>query len=164
MGRMPIPEYVANLRAKVGNDLLWMPGMTAVILRDDPASQDGLPLALLVRRSDNGEYTPVTGIVDPVESPKETAVREAMEEACVEIEVERLVAVRVVPPVTYPNGDRSAYLDVAFRCRWVSGEPRVGDDESTEAAWWPVDALPQMQERHREAVDLAVANTEVYVE
>lgn len=161
---MAIPEYVANLRAKVGHDLLWMPGTTAVILRDNPTDPSAAQEVVLVRRSDNGEYTPVTGIVDPVESPKVTAVREALEEACVTIEVERLVAVRVVPPVTYLNGDRSAYLDLTFRCRWLAGEPRVGDDESTEAGWWPVDRLPPMAQRHREAIELAVANGEVYVE
>ena len=34
----------------------------------------------MVKRSDNGEWTPVTGIVDPGEEPAVGAVREALEE------------------------------------------------------------------------------------
>lgn len=155
---MPIPDFVAELRRHVGHAPLWLPGMSAVVLKDDPDRPDGPPHVLLVRRSDDGEYTPISGIVDPREPPHLCAVREAAEEASVVIEVERLVAVRVVGPVTYPNGDVSNYLDHAFRCRWVSGEPAVGDDESTEAGWWPVDALPPMTDRHRETLDIALAD------
>ena len=39
---------------------------------EDP---DGAPLVLLVRRSDDGSWTPVTGIIDPCELPSEAAVR-----------------------------------------------------------------------------------------
>ena len=88
---------------------------------------------LLVRRSDNGAWTPVTGIVDPGEDPHVTAVREVEEEACVVAEVERLVWVSASGVVTHVNGDLGQYLDHTFRCRWVSGEPRPGDDESTDA-------------------------------
>ena len=35
---------------------------------------------LLVKRSDNGAWTPVTGIVDPGEEPAVAAAREALEE------------------------------------------------------------------------------------
>ncbi len=126
---MPIPPYVAHLRTMVGRELLWMPGITAVVLREG----EGGPEVLLVRRSDNGAWTPVTGIVDPGEHPHVTAVREVEEEACVVAEVERLVWVSATEVVTHVNGDLGQYLDHTFRCRWVSGEPRPGDDESTDA-------------------------------
>ena len=63
---------------------------------------------LLVRRSDNGAWTPVTGIVDPGEDPHVTAVREVEEEACVVAEVERLVWVSATEVVTHVNGDLGA--------------------------------------------------------
>ena len=146
---MPIPDFVVQLRAQVGHAPLWLPGVTAVVLRDDEV--------LLVRRSDDGSWTPVTGIVDPGEHPAQTAVREALEEACVTCEVEALAWVGVTPPIDYPNGDRSQYVDHTFRCRYVAGTAAVGDDESSEVAWWPLDALPEMDplmtERVRRAVD-----------
>ncbi|WP_330476278.1 NUDIX hydrolase [Terrabacter sp. C0L_2] len=152
---MPIPPYVSHLRTMVGTELLWMPGVTAVVLREVSGGADEV---LLVRRSDNGEWTPVTGIVDPGEDPHVTATREVEEEACVVAEVERLVWVSASGVVTHLNGDLGQYLDHTFRCRWVSGEPRPGDDESTDARWFPLDALPEMRQVFRDRIAIAVDN------
>jgi ADP-ribose pyrophosphatase YjhB (NUDIX family) len=150
---MPIPPYVSHLRTMVGRELLWMPGVTAVVLREVPDAADEV---LLVRRSDNGAWTPVTGIVDPGEEPHVTAVREVEEEACVRAEVERLVWVSASAVVTHVNGDLGQYLDHTFRCRWVAGEPRPGDDESTDARFFALDALPQMRQVFRDRIAVAV--------
>ncbi len=135
---MPIPDFVAELRRHVGRTRLWMPGVTAVVRRGDDV--------LLVRRSDNGQWAPITGIVDPGEEPAVAAHREALEETCVEIGVDRLAQVAVVGPVVYPNGDESVYLDHVFACTWLGGEAAVGDDESVEVGWFPITALPPMRE------------------
>ena len=86
---MPTPEYILTLREKIGHDYLWLSGATAVIRRDSDHR------VLLVRRSDNGAWTPVTGIVDPGENPALTCLREAHEEAGVEIEVLALAQLKV---------------------------------------------------------------------
>ena len=137
---MPVPPFVLALRERVGHDLLWLPGVTAVVLREDGPR----PQLLLVRRSDTGEWTPVTGIVDPGEDPAAAAVREVLEEADVVATVQRLAQVGVVGPVVYDNGDRSQYVDLTFRCRWVSGDPFPADGENTDARWFDLDALPPM--------------------
>lgn len=133
------PEFILKLREKVGHEELWLPGVTAIILRDDEV--------LLVKRSDNGEWTPVTGIVDPREEPHLTAIREAKEETGVDIAVDKLLWVQAVGPVTYPNGDVSSYVDTAFACSYVAGEPHPADDESTEVGWFHVKHLPPMKPR-----------------
>jgi 8-oxo-dGTP pyrophosphatase MutT (NUDIX family) len=153
---MPTPEYVVGLRAKIGTELLWMPGASAYILRDSLSR----PQVLLVRRSDNARWTPVTGVCDPGEEPDITAAREALEEACVEIEVERLLAVTALRPISYDNGDRCQYLDHAFRCRWVAGEARVGDEESTDVRWFDLDELPPLLPRFEKQLALALGNDE----
>ncbi|MBB3041077.1 MULTISPECIES: NUDIX hydrolase [Nocardioides] len=135
---MPIPPFVAELRAMVGTHELWLPGVTAVIRRDDEL--------LLTRRADNGAWSPVTGIVDPGEEPAVAAAREALEEAGVEVSVDRLVSVGVIPDVVYENGDRAAYLDLTFACTWVTGEARVADDENVDVRWWRLASLPPMSE------------------
>lgn len=135
---MPIPAFVAELRAMVGTHELWLPGVTAVIRRGDEL--------LLTRRADNGEWSPVTGIVDPGEEPAVAAARESLEEAGVEVSVDRLVSVGVIPDVVYENGDRAAYLDLTFACTWVTGEARVADDENVDVRWWPLASLPPMSE------------------
>lgn len=145
---MGTPEFILDLRAKVGTTQLWLSGVTAVITRDGPegsaASTGSAREVLLIRRSDNGAWTPVTGIIDPGEHPVEAAVREAAEEAGVQIAVDYLAWVNVTDVVTYPNGDRSRYLDHTFACHWLEGDPAPADDEATEAGWWPLDALPPL--------------------
>lgn len=134
--RMPVPEFIARLRRKVGTDPLWLPGATAVILNDDEQ-------VLLVRRSDTGLWALVSGIVEPGEEPAACLVREAFEETGVSIEVQSLVYVDVTPTITYPNGDQAQYLDTTFLCRHVGRAAVVGDDESTAVAWFPLDAVPK---------------------
>ncbi|WP_102159607.1 NUDIX hydrolase [Zhihengliuella halotolerans] len=148
---MPVPDFILRLRERIGTDPLWLSGVTAVVLRGD-----GRDEVLLVRRSDNGAWTPVTGIVDPGEHPARTAVREAAEETGVEIEVEALAWVSVTDPVVHVNGDRAQYLDHTFRCRYVSGEPYPADDESTAAGWFRLDELPPMREIYLERIRTAV--------
>lgn len=149
---MPTPEFILRLREHVGHDVLSLNGTTAVILREI----DGVAHLLLVRRSDTLAWTPVTGIVDPGEDPARTVVREAREETGVEIEVERLAWVHALPEQTYTNGDRALFLDHCFRCRWVSGEPAVGDDESVETGFFPLDALPEMSDPVLERIAVAL--------
>ncbi|WP_241901588.1 NUDIX hydrolase [Nocardioides houyundeii] len=136
----PVPEFVLEVRTMIGHHPLWLPGVTAVITRETP---DGREI-LLVRRSDDGTWTPVTGVVDPEEEPAVCAAREALEETGVVISVDRLASVSVLPEVRYANGDRAAYLDLTFACTWVSGEAHVADEESTDVRWWPVTAMPAM--------------------
>ncbi len=139
-GVVPIPPFVEELRRMVGAHQLWLPAVTAVVVRERAGGRE----VLLTLRADNGRWAPVTGILDPGEEPALAAVREAREEACVDIEVQRLASVSVSPPITHPNGDRGIYLDLTFACTWTGGEAAVGDDENTEVRWWPVDALPEM--------------------
>ena len=151
---MPVPDFILELRAKVGHAMLWLSGSTAVILRPGTGGDE----VLLVRRADDGNWSPVSGIVDPGEDPHVTAIREAAEEASVVIEVERLAWLNVTEPVVYPNGDITQYIDHTFRCRWVSGEPHPGDGEATEAAFFPVDGLPAMPQDFLERITVALAD------
>ncbi len=146
---MPIPEFVEELRRHVGDAVLWLPAVTAVIRRDDQV--------LLVRRSDNGIWSPVTGIMDPGEEPAACAVRETFEETGVAIRVDRLAAVTSGIEVTHANGDQAIYLDLAFACTWVSGDPYVADDESVDVGWWPITGLPSMKPVLLERIEAALS-------
>ncbi|MGB3706919.1 NUDIX hydrolase [Gordonia sp. (in: high G+C Gram-positive bacteria)] len=134
---MPTPEYVLKLREHIGHEPLVLIGVTAVILRESPAGT----AVLLGTRSDDGALTPITGIVDPGEEPALAARREAMEEAGVEIAVERLAWVHQLPRKTHVNGDQVDYFDLTFRCRWISGDPHPADGEMTAVGWHDLDDL-----------------------
>jgi 8-oxo-dGTP pyrophosphatase MutT (NUDIX family)/GNAT superfamily N-acetyltransferase len=148
-----MPEYVASLRAVFGPDLLFLPGVTAVVLNDTGE-------VLLGRRSDNGRWALVSGILEPGEQPAAALQREVYEETAVHAHVEGLVSVWVMPPVEYPNGDRAEYLDLCFRCRYVAGVARVNDDESLEVGWFAPDALPDgLSVTSRRKLELALSFT-----
>lgn len=134
---MPTPDFVLALRAHVGNELLWMPGVSAVVIHGDGR-------LLLGRRADNGLWAVVSGILEPGEQPALAAVREVLEETGIYAVVEGLAAVLSNPEtVEYENGDRARYLDLTFLCRAVGADdPQVADDESTDVGWFEADALP----------------------
>jgi 8-oxo-dGTP pyrophosphatase MutT (NUDIX family) len=133
---MPIPDYVAALRAVIGHDLLLLPGVTAVV-RNDRGQ------VLLGLRSDLRIWSLISGILEPGEQPAEALRREIREETGVEAQITDLTSVWLQPPVTYPNGDVSQYLDLCFLARHLSGEPRAADEESLEVAWFDLEALPE---------------------
>ncbi|MGH8829050.1 MAG: NUDIX hydrolase [Jiangellaceae bacterium] len=141
---MPTPEFIVDARRKLGHDLMWLPGVTAVVFDGDRV--------LLVQRSDSGDWTPVTGILDPGEEPAVGAVREVLEETGVIAVAEQLVSVKAGAPIRFPNGDLAQFLDLTFRCRYVSGRAHVADDESIDVGWFALDDLPDLVARHRERI------------
>ena len=145
---MATPDFVLALRDKIGHDPLWLTGVTAVVLREGQV--------LLARRSDNGAWTPVTGIVDPGEHPAVAAQREVLEEADVVASVDVLAWLDVTDMVTYDNGDQTQYINLTFRCSYVSGEPYPADGENSEVAWFSLDALPEISDEMRGRIQRAI--------
>lgn len=128
-----------------------MPGVTALVLNRSRTRMLG------VRRADDGAWTPVTGIIDPGEEPALAAVREVAEEAGIDSRALRLLDVRTLPPITYPNGDRAQYLDLCFLCEAEDdADPFPADGENTEAGWFPVGAPPPMNDRFARQLALAL--------
>lgn len=146
---MPTPDFVLELREMVGHSPIFLAGVTAVVIRDEKV--------LLGRRADNGAWTPVTGIVDPHEEPADAAVREALEEAGVVIRATRLAWVHQIERVVYDNGDQSDYLDLTFRCEWISGEPHPADGELTEVGWFDLEMLPALSTDMRRRIAAALS-------
>ncbi|WP_312180098.1 NUDIX domain-containing protein [Arthrobacter sp.] len=153
---MPTPDFILSLREKVGHDLLWVPGVAAVVFNQ--ASE-----VLLCRRADNGRWTIITGILEPGEEPGPGLLREVEEETGVQAKLEHLIHVGTTDPVTFPNLDRCQFLNLAFSCSYVAGTARVNDDESSDVAWFALDALPELNTRHRMLIDLARTSTGVPV-
>ncbi|MCQ4208285.1 MULTISPECIES: NUDIX hydrolase [Streptomyces] len=137
---MTTPDYIRDIRATAGHQLLYLPGVTAVVFDDEGR-------VLLGRRADTGKWAVPAGIAEPGEQPADVATREVFEETGIECVAERVVLVQAFKkPVTYPNGDQCQFMDITFRCRATGGEARVNDDESLEVAWFPLDALPPLSE------------------
>ena len=145
---MPASDYVRNLRDRVGHELIMFPTVSAIVLNDRGE-------VLLHQRSDNAEWNLIAGLMDPGEQPADAVVREVEEETAVQIKIERLAGV-VSHNVTYMNGDRCQMVNIFFRCRAVGGEARVNDSESLAVGWFPLDALPGLDEFTHRLLALAL--------
>ncbi|WP_097321333.1 NUDIX hydrolase [Paractinoplanes atraurantiacus] len=146
---MPVSEYVSTMRAHVGHDLLLLPGAGGVV-RDERGR------ILLLRRSDNGQWSLPAGMIEPGEQPAEAALREIYEETGVRAEIERLAGVGI-HETRYPNGDHCSYLSVWFRCRPVGGQARPDGDESLEVGWFAPDELPPVSEPTKLRIETTAA-------
>ncbi|MEU6139739.1 NUDIX domain-containing protein [Streptomyces sp. NPDC047081] len=154
---MPTPDFIREIRASAGHQLLWLPGVSAVVFDDQGR-------VLLGQRADNHRWALISGIPDPGEQPAAALVREVQEETGVDVVVERMVAVRSGKSVTYPNGDVCQFMDLCFRCRAVGGEARVNDDESLAVGWFALDALPEMTDYHHFRIKQALTDEPTWFE
>ena len=142
----PVPDFVLALRDKIGHDPLWLPGVTAVVRRADQV--------LLVRRADDGSWTPITGISDPGEEPAVTAAREALEETGWDIRVESFIGAYQWHA---PGGQQ--YLRFAFGGVALAHDPARPLDTGIERALWLTPAeLAARSNEHRSPLVWRVAS------
>lgn len=136
---MPMSDYVARLRACVGNDLLILTAAGACI-RDEQGR------ILLLRRSD-GLWSVPGGGLEPGERLDQAVVREVREETGLEVEPAALIGVYSDPEYTfcYPNGHQVQPIIAFFECRVVGGALQPDLDEILEARYFgPADKLPNL--------------------
>src|ERR1700733_9207124 len=132
--------FIRRLRDLIGNELLVLPS-AAVLPRDDHGR------VLLVRLVDSGLWATIGGGIEPDESPQEAALREAQEEARVELELGPILAVLGGPEyrLTYPNGDQTSYVVTVYDATIVGGTPTADGDETSAVEWWDTNNLPYDQ-------------------
>ncbi|MGP4993926.1 NUDIX hydrolase [Glutamicibacter ardleyensis] len=145
---MTTPEFITDLRTRIGHDLLWLSGVKVVVFNGSQV--------LLVRRVDNGLWTLPAGIIEPGDEASHTAVREVLEETGVRCELTHLLGVGVTAPATYPNGDHAQYLDMVFRAIHLGGEARINDDENLEVGYFELSDRPSLPPLHERAIDWAL--------
>jgi len=128
---MPVSQYLARLRERVGHQLLVVPSVTAAFL-------DDAGRLLLVRHSNGGIWVAPGGALEPDEPPADAVVRETWEETGLTVEPVRLVGVYAGPEfrVRYANGDEVTYVMSVFGCRVLAGTPRPDGVETLEVGYF----------------------------
>lgn len=136
---MGMSEYIKDIRAKVGHSLLQMPSVT--ILAFDKSGS-----LLLVKNRDTNLWVVPGGAIEPCEAPSDAAVREMWEETGLIVELEEILGVYGGSEfvVEYSNGDKTSYVMIVFKSRVVSGKLSPMDDESTNAAFFPLSEIVKL--------------------
>ena len=95
---------------------------------------------LLIQRAMNpgkGKWALPAGFVDYDEAPEDAAIRETLEETCLRVRINRLLAV-------YPKRDDGlADIAIAYSASILGGEAQAGDDAAA-VGWFTRDDLPPL--------------------
>ncbi|NLK26622.1 MAG: NUDIX domain-containing protein [Euryarchaeota archaeon] len=149
-GEMLLTEYECRARRLSGQirHLYRNPSFSAdgIVIRDDQV--------LLVRRGKEpfaGRYALPGGFMELGESAEECVVREVEEETGLRAEVLDLIGA-----YTRPDRDPRGHIcTLAYRLTVRGGSVRAGDDAS-EAAFFPLSALPELAFDHRRILEDAL--------
>ncbi|MFI5492077.1 NUDIX domain-containing protein [Actinoplanes sp. NPDC051859] len=137
---MAISSHLARLRSMIGHELILLPAVSVLVL-DEQAR------LLLVRHAGQRDGWAVPGgAVEVGESPAQAAVREIREETGLQINRLRLRDTLGGPDyeVTYPNGDRVAYVTTVYEAGISAGTPVPDQEEITELDWFAPVHLPEL--------------------
>ena len=136
---MPASDYVKHLRARIGRDLILLPG-TAAVIRDERGR------VLLQQRTDNGGWSLPGGAVDPGETPAQATVREVREETGLRVRPTKIIGVfgGTAYRGRYPNGDEVEFTSILFECAIEGGELRGQDGETSALRFFTREEMPRM--------------------
>lgn len=132
---MPASPFVLELREKVGTDLLFLPSATCVVTDGDRM--------LLVQHRDLLVWAFPGGGIDPGERPVDAAAREVWEETGWLVRPTELLGCLGGPEfqVTYPNGDRLAFVTTVYRAERTGGTQQACEEEVGGLGWFTMDEV-----------------------
>ncbi|HHP0449163.1 TPA: NUDIX domain-containing protein [Vibrio harveyi] len=135
---MSASHYLKELRSKVGNQVLMIPGVAAVILNQNNQ--------LLLQKKSDGSWSLPAGMIEPGESPSQAVIREVREETGLAVEVERVLGVFGGEGFgfAYPNGDQVEYSVIMFKCQQTGQFAEDLDEETIELAWFSKSDMPTL--------------------
>ena len=128
-------DYIHDLRRLTGPRKLILNCAGALIVRNDRI--------LFQRRTDNGRWGLIGGLVEMNETYTQAAVREIREETGLEVELESCLGIFHNHNMVWSNGDAAHVISAMFTARIVSGEPRI-DEESYELRFFGKEEIPEL--------------------
>ena len=143
--RKKAADYIHELRKEIGPRKIILNCAGALIIRDDKI--------LFQRRTDNGQWGLIGGLVEMNETYEEAALREIREETGLEVRLENFLGIFHNHNMVWSNGDAAHVISAMFTASIVSGEPRI-DEESYELKFFDRESIPYLPaEDHIAALD-----------
>ena len=128
-------DYIHELRKLTGPRKLILNCAGAVILRDGKI--------LFQRRSDNGKWGLIGGLVEMNETYEQAALREIREETGLIVRLDSFLGIFHNHDMVWSNGDAAHVISAMYVASAVSGEPRT-DEESLELRYFGKDEIPEL--------------------
>ncbi|KPF43300.1 NUDIX domain-containing protein [Rhizobium sp. AAP43] len=132
-------SYVMGLRGLIGNRLLLLPSVAAVI-------HDHAGNLLLQERASGEGWSLPAGAIEPGETPQEAVIREVSEETGLVVLPASILGVfggrdfRYV----YPNGHQVEYVVTLFRCQVLKDGGAWQDAETRSLRYFARDEMPSL--------------------
>ena len=138
-------DYIHELRKQIGPRKIILNCAGALIVREDQI--------LLQRRTDNGRWGLIGGLVEMNETYTQAALREIREETGLEVKLDSFLGIFHNHNMVWSNGDAAHVICAMFTASIVRGEPRI-DEESLELRFFGRNELPPLfAEDHIAALD-----------
>lgn len=135
----PMTPYLTELRSLIGNRLLLLPSVAAVI--HNSAGE------LLLQEKASGEgWSLPAGAIEPGETPQEAVIREVAEETGFVISPVGLLGVFGGREFryTYPNGHQVEYVVTMFKCKVLDGNGAWSDTETKSLRYFSKADVPSL--------------------
>ena len=137
-------DYIHDLRKLIGPRKIILNCAGALILKDDRI--------LFQRRSDNGKWGLIGGLLEMNETYQEAVLREVREETGLEVRLESFLGIYHNHNMVWSNGDCAHVITAYYIASIMRGEPRI-DEESFELRFFGREEIPQLfAEDHRAAL------------
>jgi len=128
-------DYIRDLRKIIGPRKIILNSAGAAIIKDDRI--------LFQRRTDNGQWGLIGGLLEMNETYEQAALREIREETGLEVKLDSFLGIFHNHNMVWSNGDTAHVISAMYTASIVSGEPRV-DEESYELRFFGKDELPEL--------------------
>ncbi|MGI9369258.1 MAG: NUDIX hydrolase [Ruegeria sp.] len=148
LGRVPVSRMDGLISDHAGGYATPSLDLRAAVIRDG--------CILLVQERSDGRWSMPGGFADIGYSPAENVEREVWEEAGLQVRARHLYALRHKARHPYPADVRDFYK-LFFLCDEVSSSPPKAGAETSAAAFFAADALPELSLGRNLKVDVEAA-------
>ena len=142
---MAAKDYIRWIRSKVGHEKIILAFAGGCVVNDQGK-------VLLQRRGDSDKWGFPGGAIEPGETPEMAAFREVKEETGLDVSISRLIGVYTDLDMTYPNGDRSQSIVIAYEFQVVGGELVCDQNETLELRYFSDEEKPPLFTGSHEAL------------